>query len=286
MHYTSADAAISIIRNKQVWLRKSTTMNDFMEVEHGLDCLAQAYREPGGMRLRQILDEISPGTTSELEKSFNSWVPDFRDQTYLMCLSEHDDSEDRLGRLSMWRAYGASVGVALVLKSTPFVTVSDALNVYTSPVRYADLSKIAEELDSLAERVRLNQEFLKEIPQSRLVECLFTAFRFAILCTKHPGFAEEREWRIIHNPTHNPNERVERSVEVIRGVPQLVMKVKLQNYEKEGLVGAEIPELLDRIIIGPTRYSDALRDAFQHELALAGVEDAHEKVIVSDIPLR
>ena len=28
----------------------------------------------------------------------------------------------------------------------------------------------------------------------------FNMLRFAVLCTKHPGFLEEREWRIIASP--------------------------------------------------------------------------------------
>jgi hypothetical protein len=136
VHYTRADAAISIIRNKEVWLRKSTTMNDFMEVEHGIECLQQAYRDTSGEALRKTLEYLSPGAIDKFHALFDGWLPHFRNQTYLMCLSEHDDSEDNLGRLSMWRAYGSSAGVALVLNNNPFVSDSNALDVYTSPVRY------------------------------------------------------------------------------------------------------------------------------------------------------
>jgi hypothetical protein len=45
VHYTSAEVAVSIIKNKEVWMRKSTTMNDYMEIEHGIKCLSTAYRE-------------------------------------------------------------------------------------------------------------------------------------------------------------------------------------------------------------------------------------------------
>jgi hypothetical protein len=149
-----------------------------------------------------------------------------------------------------------------------------------------DADGFAKDLDSLNETITRNKALIRNLSQDRLVDYLFNAFRFAILCTKHPGFAEEREWRIIHNPTLDQNDRVKKVVEVIGGVPQPVMKVKLKDYEEEGFVGAEIPALLDRIIIGPTLYPDALREAFEHELTIAGVEDAHKKVIVSDIPLR
>ena len=45
VHYTTADTAIKIIRSKEVWMRKATSMNDFMEIQHGLDCLIPAYKK-------------------------------------------------------------------------------------------------------------------------------------------------------------------------------------------------------------------------------------------------
>lgn len=286
VHYTSAEAALSIIRHSQIWLRKSTTMNDFMEIEHGVECLAVAYGGEAGAQLKEALREIAPGAQDKLEEMFNAWLPAFRGQTYLTCLSEHENGEDKIGRLSMWRAYGGSAGVALVLNNTPFISESDVLNVYSSPVRYLDGKAFADEVVGLARLMRCNAKFLKKMGATSIVEHLFLAFRFAVLCTKHPGFQEEREWRIIHNPTIDENELVTKSVETIRGVPQPVMKVRLTDHPDGGLIGMEVPELLDRVIIGPTDYPDAIREAFEIELLAAGVSDVKEKVVVSQIPLR
>ena len=103
---------------------------------------------------------------------------------------------------------------------------------------------------------------------------------------KHPGFHEEKEWRVIHSPTQEPSERVLCHTEVIGGVPQPVYKIPLRNFPDEGLEGVEVPELLDRIIIGPTEYPWAVYQAFKQVLTAAGVPDAGKKIIVSDIPLR
>jgi hypothetical protein len=40
VHYTSAEVAVNIIKKKEVWMRKSTAMNDFMEIDHGIKCLS------------------------------------------------------------------------------------------------------------------------------------------------------------------------------------------------------------------------------------------------------
>ena len=44
--------------------------------------------------------------------------------TYLTSISEHRNKEDTFGRLSMWRAYGETTGVALVMNNSPFLTPS------------------------------------------------------------------------------------------------------------------------------------------------------------------
>ena len=73
---------------------------------------------------------------------------------------------------------------------------------------------------------------------------------------------------------------------MISGVPQPVYKIPLNDLPDEGLVGLRIPELVDRVIIGPTDYPLAMFDAFTDALHEAGVEKPHERVFVSNIPLR
>jgi hypothetical protein len=60
----------------------------------------------------------------------------------------------------------------------------------------------------------------------------------------------------------------------------------LADEPENGLLGADIPSLIDRIIIGPTAYPYVSYQAFAAVLQGLGVQDAGERVIVSDIPLR
>jgi hypothetical protein len=48
----------------------------------------------------------------------------------------------------------------------------------------------------------------------------------------------------------------------------------------------EIPQLIDRVIIGPTLYPYAISEAFDRLLDKAGVANAAQRIFVSDIPLR
>ena len=91
-------------------------MNDFLEVQYGLQRLYRAYGQTeAGTRFQAALNGIFQGITADIEKLFNGWTPHFQVNTYLTCVSEHENKEDTFGRLSMWRAYSETTGVALVL---------------------------------------------------------------------------------------------------------------------------------------------------------------------------
>ena len=44
VHYTSADSALKIINGNHVWARSISTMNDYMEIQYGLDCLNKSLK--------------------------------------------------------------------------------------------------------------------------------------------------------------------------------------------------------------------------------------------------
>ena len=44
VYYTTAETATCILRNKQIWMRSTAAMNDYLEVEHGFDCLNASYK--------------------------------------------------------------------------------------------------------------------------------------------------------------------------------------------------------------------------------------------------
>ena len=286
VHYTRADSAMNILRTKEVWMRKTSCMDDFMEVEHGLECLLAAYRGEQGNRFKAALEGMFQGICKEIEDLFNGWMPHFQTDTYITCFSEHVHTEDTSGRLSMWRVYRDTTGVALVMNNAPFLRPSDALKAYTSPVAYLTDKGLELELGKIAGALESNSDFLREQGRQIIINWVFNAFRFAILCTKNPGFQEEKEWRVVYSPTFEKSDRLVKDIQVIGGTPQPIYKIPLQNVPEEGYVGAEISELVDRIIIGPTQYPTAAREAFEHLLSEAGVDDPASRIFVSDIPLR
>jgi hypothetical protein len=130
------------------------------------------------------------------------------------------------------------------------------------------------------------KETLDVIGRDGVFHLLFETFRLWMLCTKHPAFHEEREWRIIYQPKYKSSPHILHDLVSVRGIPQPICKIPLKNIPEEGLIGIELAELVDRIIIGPTQYPLAMYDAFVELLRDAGVADAEAKVYTSAIPLR
>ena len=257
-----------------------------MEIQHGLNCLLTAYKGKEGQRLKAVLERMFQGISTEIEELFDGWMPHFQADTYITCVSEHADTEDTFGRLSMWRSYRDTTGVALVMNSRPFLSPSNALKAYTSPVAYLTNDELERELGHIAGGLSDNLDFLQAQDRQTIINHVFDVFKFAVLCTKHPGFQEEREWRVVYSPRLEKSNRLVKDIQVIGGTPQPIYKIPLQNVPEEGFVGAEIPELLDRIIIGPTQYPMAAFEAFEHLLSEAGVDQPASRIFISDIPLR
>jgi Protein of unknown function (DUF2971) len=288
VHYTSAEAALNILKSREIWMRKSTCMNDFLEVRYGIDLLSRVYRNEIGTKFKSILNSVFSGITSDIEQLFDGWRSAFLADTYITCLSEHLDSEDNYGRLSMWRAYGDSTGIAFVINNSAFfapTSASGGLNAYSSPVAYLDQPGLEQEVGRITSNIEQESDFFRTEGREALKSRIFYMLRSAVLSTKHPGFAEEKEWRILYCPTAEPSAHLTKEVLVVKGVPQPVYKIPLVNISEAGLAAA-IPQLLDRIIIGPSQYSLAQYEAFLEMLTQAGVSDPATKIRLSEIPIR
>jgi hypothetical protein len=65
VYYTSAETAMHILRSSEVWMRKSSLMNDYREIEHGFDCLNNAYKKN--------VKDCRPSLTAYSPVSAKSW---------------------------------------------------------------------------------------------------------------------------------------------------------------------------------------------------------------------
>lgn len=288
VHYTSAEAALSIIRNKRMWMRNTTCMSDYSEVQHGFAIINEFFRDESKKEtFTKSLDECSSNIGEEAIDLFNQWWQDIQLSTYIASVSEHDDKEDLHGRLSMWRAFGGNATrVAIVLSVPWFSGGAQALNLMFSPVGYLKPEEVHAEINAVIKNIHTHCDFLRSVERSVVVAYVFNMLVAGVTCLKHEGFHEEREWRVIYAPKRLPSPLMEHSTEIIGGVPQLVYKLPLDMNASSDLADLDISRLFDRLIIGPSPYPWVIYEAFVEELTKVGVPEAGKRVFISGIPIR
>lgn len=289
VHYTSAENAMRIIRSGKLWMRNANCMNDYMEIVHGYDLLRKFFQNPVHKQsfveaLNACGDEIAQKTID----LFDGWWKNIEFNTFISCISEHNPDEDNHGRLSMWRAYGELSAKAAIVVNIPFEPYDSVkgLSLSLSPVAYFSYEDVERELTEVINNIKNNIDFLRVQGSQVITDRIFAMLVMAVVSLKHEGFKEEKEWRIIYLPDLIASKLILRSIETIKGVPQTVYQIPLEDNPTEDVVGVSIPRLVDRIIIGPSEYSYPLYQAFKLALEEAGVQDSGSRVIVSGIPLR
>ncbi len=289
VHYTSAENALNILKSGEFWLRNVRCMNDFSEIQHGIRMLQRTFNENEEARLgrlKTILDKVAEGAAQLAIDAFNSWVPSLPHDTFIGCLSVFD-VEDVYGRLSMWRAYSSKqAGVALVMNSQPFLADTDDLKAYSIPVAYLSDTEFALGIDRCLDALENTVGFLNGLNSESVQHTVFWWLICLAVGLKHPAFHEEMERRIIYIPSMDRSPVIQEDVVSIGGLPQIVQKIPLKNDPATGLFGADIPSLINKILIGPTEFPLVIRDAFVSALTSKGVQNAAERVTISFIPLR
>lgn len=295
-HYTSAETLLRILDRTnpdnppKIWMRNARVMNDVDEIYHGYDRIEKALQEGDrNDRLQAAFESINLEETSKALTSFRSHLDNHLAHTYITCMTVHDDLENKFGRLSMWRAYGQNtVGAAIILNKTPFFTPSDVLAAYTSPVAYHTDEQLGREIDQVIHNIETNKDWLKTVDPEFIGFYIFNMFSFGVTCLKHPGFREEKEWRIIFNPKMRDEGTIPYVTQSVGGAPQKIYTLEMKDIHKEedSLTGISPDALIKRVIIGPSQMQATVREAIVEALTEAGVTNAHERVVLSDIPLR
>lgn len=288
VHYTSAEAALSIINTKRIWMRNTTCMSDYREVNHGFDLLKDFFADKiNEDKFVSALNLCSPNIGQEAIYLFNQWWNNIQSNTYIASISEHDDKEDMHGRLSMWRAYGGnSARVAIVFSIPWFTGASAGLNIMFSPVAYLKKDEVYAEINAVINNVQINRKFLSSVDRPMLLGTVFNMLVAGVTCLKHEGFGEEREWRVLYAPKRWPSPLIEQATETIGGIPQIVYKLPLDVAVSDTLAELDLSRIFDRLIIGPSPYPLAQYEAFVDALEKAGVPDAGARVFASGIPIR
>lgn len=286
VHYTTAATAQLILDNCKIWMRSTGVMNDYSEVQHGIDCLKRALASESGSRLKESLNQCFQGIADEIVTQFFEWAPYIAIDTFITSFSEYRPEKDPFGRLSMWRAYGGECGVAIIFKPDVFFSDANVLGVQSSPVAYLDADGIALELDRVAQRIRENMQYVHNLGRDTVFNLVSQALRFAAICTKHPAFKEEQEWRVVTTRSLDESKYVQQSIKAVGGIPQPILQIELKEYPGTGMPSLAPASFVERILIGPCQYPITIHRALAETLRSLGHPEPFASVQSTNIPLR
>jgi hypothetical protein len=286
-HYTSAEAALSIIESKRVWMRNALCMPDYLEVQLGMDYLRDfLIQQPNYDLFVSEFDQCASGAAQEALTRFGEWQRDIRFDTYVSCISEHDSDEDAHGRLSMWRAFGSGTRVAFVLRIPLLSMAAIGLRVMFSPVAYLNRDQAHGVIREVLKNVKEKRDYLKSFDRKIIVAYILGMLLAGVTCLKHEGFREEREWRAIYSPNRWESPLMKSGRKLVNGIPQIIYELPLDMTVSPDLNELDFSRVFDRLIIGPSPYPWVLYKAFAGALKDAGIDQASERVHVSGIPIR
>jgi hypothetical protein len=181
-------------------------------------------------------------------------------------------------------------GAALVF-NTNFVTDQNLTSpLIVTKVHYASgesrVQWLNDRLNQWCEKLRIMGLSDEQLPLA--AGSFFHLLKFFALKSKHDGFVEEEEWRLIYLPERDREGKFKDKIKfhyVVgpRGVePKLIFKIQ----PLDPVQTWKFADILDRIILGPSLSSWLARRGVERMLETVGKREFRLKVSVSQIPLR
>lgn len=197
-HYTSIGTLERIAQTGEIWFSNPLYMNDVDELRYGMNLGMHAVRSHAGLR-----QACPPAHYNALLDAFDALYTTFDGDSafdvYVFSCSEHDEEIGDDGLLSMWRGYGGDGnGVAIVFDMGPLLAARPPLLV--RQVQYLSYEASEAWMDAkLQQFAQALQRRGGPVEQMQgAAAALFERIKLFALFTKHRGFHEEREWRIVY----------------------------------------------------------------------------------------
>jgi hypothetical protein len=249
------------------------------EIFHASDAVASACKTP---ERHAILRDAYVGYFRQFEDNHAL-------DTYVFCLSEHGKN-DNDGLLSMWRGYGGNgTGAALVF-DTSKIEVTDNSPLMVARVHYASTEARLQWLEDLVQRFAALLD-ATSVPDDQLhvpAYFLFERIKLFALFSKHDGFREEQEWRVVYAPDRDEGGKLSSMFHYSLGPRGAELRLRLKIAPLQGVSDAQmsLSRLLDRIILGPSISSLLASKAVIRMLDSVGKSNLSDRVVTSLIPFR
>lgn len=251
-HYTSIATLERIAQTGEIWFSNPLYMNDVDELRYGMSLGLHAVRSHTGLR-----EACPPAHYNALLDAFDALYATFDSDSafdvYVFSCSEHDNEIGDDGLLSMWRGYGGDGnGVAIVFDMEPLLRARTPMLVHQ--VQYLSYE------DSEAWMADKLQRFARALQQAggpvegmqAAAAALFERIKLFALFTKHRGFHEEREWRIVYLREQDADGVFAQHLHYTIGPRGIEPRLRFTTDALRGHgVQPSLREMVQRIILGP-----------------------------------
>jgi len=288
-HYTTIQTIELIVKFKEMWFSNPLYMNDLEEVRFGL-----IEGERAVLNSTDLASTLrTPERRNLFLRAYNfygvDYIENYLGDTYVVCFSEHDRT-DNDGKLSMWRGYGGNgCGAAIVIDTGKFSALPTsplilaAVEYETTEARRAWLANKVSEFSKLLTTQNV-PDLQLHVPALVLLERI----RLAALFSKHKGFHEEKEWRVVYARERDINKLFDPMLGYSTGSQGIEQRLKFRIAHHPGATAEDfsMSKIVDRIILGPTVSSPLAKAAFMRMLTEHNASDLIPRVVASTIPYR
>ncbi len=190
----------------------------------------------------------------------------------------------------MWRGYGGNgQGVAIEVNTAQIQPID------TSPLLLLKVSYGNDEV-RLQQIVNLFNDWCRIIERANIADCLlylavYEFFRLALLyalSTKHIGFSEENEWRLVYLPDRDTKQTLDPFIEytVMRGRTEPKLKLKVQPIP--GVIDSSFScdKIVHGAILGPGQNDPLSIAGFRFMLDRVEKGNFANLLKISGIPFR
>ncbi len=288
-HYTSIEVLEQIFKNREIWFSNPLFMNDLEEVRFGINTAFSMLMDIGapervfGSPARQDVFK------QHVNGLYNVFAQEHALNTYVLCFSQHNP-KDNDGLLSMWRGYGAQGKGACIVFDTASLRLVPLSPLIIDRVEYGStddrISKISQIVSHGANIIAGSG--LSEVELFYAAHQIFERLKMNALFSKHIGFEEEDEVRVVYMPDRDKAGHFAKMLHYAVGRQGMEPKLKLKIEPLAPILADDLTleKITDRIILGPSLGSPLVKLAFERMLEITGHAGLKDKVKASSIPFR
>jgi len=288
-HYTSMDALEKILRTDEIWFSNPLNMNDLEELRFGILTGEECFRSSkvirgalGSSKRQQLFYE-------SFYRYFNEFIDNQLLDIYVFCFSEHKvDNTD--GLLSMWRGYGGGGTGAAVIFDAAKIEPTEFSPLIFRPVTYGSREERTAWFEKCASKIAeiLTDDHIPDENLYLLSSALFDRLKVFSLLSKHDGFTEEKEWRLVYMADWDYDRLLKQMLDYTsdrKGI-QPKLKFKLTHIEGVTAKNLSLSQITDSIILGPSQASALNIASVGRMLEKIRKPELKDRLRASSIPFR